>query len=379
MRLLNFQYVCSSVEETKDLLCCSGGLTRSVACEVLETFLNSFPYAGAVATWLLLDIHHCLDKMGEAEIMSLGFDNIKIRSLLAQKKNQETISSNFQQLNGECESKDRMTTDMLEKGLMEYGCPHYRRRCHIRAPCCNEVFTCRHCHNEAIVSRNFVSSYNDINVDQKLRHDMPRHEVRQCAMLVSILIRPPWSAFSGDMLTLWHGAGGVKDKIVKGLHSICHGMILWFDSIICLPGYSFVTCYYIVRLNKFVGTVVYAWGNTIVKPASCLMMIYQRDNIIVMAVGYAESEDVEISSTATSVYLFESRQDVTVLPCGHTIHQGCLKEMQEHYQFGYSVTIVAEPPKCSSISWLRNARIANPTTLAKQEAEARWHEVMVEL
>ncbi|CAI0444518.1 unnamed protein product [Linum tenue] len=32
-------------------------------------------------------------------------------------------------------------------------------------------------------------------------------------------------------------------------------------------------------------------------------------------------------------YLFESRQDVTVLPCGHTIHQGCLKEMQEHYQY----------------------------------------------
>ncbi|CAI0444616.1 unnamed protein product [Linum tenue] len=321
MRLLNFQYVCSSVEETKDLLCCSGGLTRSVACEVLETFLNSFPYAGAVATWLLLDIHHCLDKMGEAEIMSLGFDNIKIRSLLAQKKNQETISSNFQQLNGECESKDRMTTDMLEKGLMEYGCPHYRRRCHIRAPCCNEVFTCRHCHNEAI---------NDINVDQKLRHDMPRHEVRQ---------------------------------------SVCYACIH--------SDQASLVCFF--RLNKFVGTVVYAWGNTIVKPASCLMMIYQRDNIIVMAVGYAESEDVEISSTATSVYLFESRQDVTVLPCGHTIHQGCLKEMQEHYQFGYSVTIVAEPPKCSSISWLRNARIANPTTLAKQEAEARWHEVMVEL
>jgi RING finger/CHY zinc finger protein 1 len=32
-------------------------------------------------------------------------------------------------------------------------------------------------------------------------------------------------------------------------------------------------------------------------------------------------------------YLFESTNDVSVLPCGHTIHVKCLKEMEEHYQF----------------------------------------------
>lgn len=30
-------------------------------------------------------------------------------------------------------------------------CAHYKRRCKIRAPCCGEVFGCRHCHNEAKV------------------------------------------------------------------------------------------------------------------------------------------------------------------------------------------------------------------------------------
>lgn len=30
-------------------------------------------------------------------------------------------------------------------------CKHYRRRCKIRAPCCNEIYSCRHCHNEATV------------------------------------------------------------------------------------------------------------------------------------------------------------------------------------------------------------------------------------
>uniref|UniRef100_A0A453FI86 CHY-type domain-containing protein n=1 Tax=Aegilops tauschii subsp. strangulata TaxID=200361 RepID=A0A453FI86_AEGTS len=39
--------------------------------------------------------------------------------------------------------------ERFEKGLMQYGCAHYRRRCRIRAPCCNEIFDCRHCHNES--------------------------------------------------------------------------------------------------------------------------------------------------------------------------------------------------------------------------------------
>ncbi|KAK3189796.1 hypothetical protein Dsin_029357 [Dipteronia sinensis] len=41
--------------------------------------------------------------------------------------------------------------ERLDFGKMGYGCRHYRRRCKIRAPCCNEMFECRHCHNEAVV------------------------------------------------------------------------------------------------------------------------------------------------------------------------------------------------------------------------------------
>ncbi|KAI8017044.1 putative E3 ubiquitin-protein ligase RZFP34 [Camellia lanceoleosa] len=32
-------------------------------------------------------------------------------------------------------------------------------------------------------------------------------------------------------------------------------------------------------------------------------------------------------------YLFESRNDVTVMPCGHTIHESRLKDMHEHYRY----------------------------------------------
>ncbi|KAJ4832104.1 hypothetical protein Tsubulata_028051 [Turnera subulata] len=57
----------------------------------------------------------------------------------------------------------------LDAGKLEHGCEHYRRRCKIRAPCCNQVFPCRHCHNEATSS---LSNAKD-------RHEIVRHEVTQ--------------------------------------------------------------------------------------------------------------------------------------------------------------------------------------------------------
>ncbi|KAH7681860.1 Zn-finger protein [Dioscorea alata] len=59
---------------------------------------------------------------------------------------------------------------LFERGVMQFGCQHYHRRCRIRAPCCNEVFDCRHCHNEA---------KNSINVESVHRHNLPRHEVQK--------------------------------------------------------------------------------------------------------------------------------------------------------------------------------------------------------
>ncbi|KAH9289117.1 hypothetical protein KI387_033234, partial [Taxus chinensis] len=36
-------------------------------------------------------------------------------------------------------------------------------------------------------------------------------------------------------------------------------------------------------------------------------------------------------------FLFESTRDISVLPCGHTIHMDCLKEMHQHLQFSCPV------------------------------------------
>ncbi|XP_051118920.1 E3 ubiquitin-protein ligase MIEL1-like [Andrographis paniculata] len=50
-----------------------------------------------------------------------------------------------------------------------HGCKHYRRRCRIRAPCCDKIFTCRHCHNEATISLS----------NPEENHELVRHDVKQ--------------------------------------------------------------------------------------------------------------------------------------------------------------------------------------------------------
>ncbi|KAK1592498.1 hypothetical protein Q3G72_025830 [Acer saccharum] len=53
--------------------------------------------------------------------------------------------------------------ESLDFGKMGYGCKHYRRRCKIRAPCCNEIFECRHCHNEAVGMLKNLYDWHEIN------------------------------------------------------------------------------------------------------------------------------------------------------------------------------------------------------------------------
>ncbi|XP_048494070.1 probable E3 ubiquitin-protein ligase RZFP34 isoform X3 [Beta vulgaris subsp. vulgaris] len=148
--------------------------------------------------------------------------------------------------------------DLLDVGYMEYGCQHYQRRCRIRAPCCNEIFDCHHCHNEAM---------NNINLEKTKRHDIPRHQVHQTSK----------KQYHCD------GCGICR---IGGRENFFH----------C---YKCGCCYSVVLKNSH----------------PCIEGAMHHDCPVCFE------------------YLFESRNDVTVLPCGHTIHKKCLDEMQEHCQF----------------------------------------------
>ncbi len=45
------------------------------------------------------------------------------------------------------EPEETASDPILDKGVKQYGCEHYRRRAMIVAPCCDKPFWCRHCHN----------------------------------------------------------------------------------------------------------------------------------------------------------------------------------------------------------------------------------------
>eukprot|EP00919_Chromeraceae_sp_WS-2016_P059972 GHVR01142531.1.p2 GENE.GHVR01142531.1~~GHVR01142531.1.p2 ORF type:complete len:141 (+),score=29.89 GHVR01142531.1:128-550(+) len=46
------------------------------------------------------------------------------------------------------------------------GCSHYERKCKIIAPCCGEVYWCRHCHNE-IKNENEKDALKAHEIDRK--------------------------------------------------------------------------------------------------------------------------------------------------------------------------------------------------------------------
>ncbi|XP_015874181.1 probable E3 ubiquitin-protein ligase RZFP34 isoform X1 [Ziziphus jujuba] len=193
------------------------------------------------------------------------------------------------------ESKDHTNAvELLDKGYMQYGCPHYRRRCRIRAPCCNEIFDCHHCHNDA---------KNNINVDQKLRHDIPRHQVEQvmcslcgteqevqqicinCGVCMGNYFCETCKLFDDDISKKQYHCSGCGICRIGGRENFFH-------------------CY---------------------KCGCCYSMVLKNSHPCVEG---AMHHDCPVCFE----YLFESRNDVTVLPCGHTIHENCLKDMREHYQ-----------------------------------------------
>ncbi|XP_048494068.1 probable E3 ubiquitin-protein ligase RZFP34 isoform X2 [Beta vulgaris subsp. vulgaris] len=238
--------------------------------------------------------------------------------------------------------------DLLDVGYMEYGCQHYQRRCRIRAPCCNEIFDCHHCHNEAM---------NNINLEKTKRHDIPRHQVHQviCSLCgteqevrqVCVNCGVCMGKYYCEICKLYDDNTSKKQYHCDGC-GICRigGRENFFHC------YKCGCCYSVVLKNSH----------------PCIEGAMHHDCPVCFE------------------YLFESRNDVTVLPCGHTIHKKCLDEMQEHCQCGRNLTwklLQHQCPNLTRIRWslsfamtvspdlasstillLKNVLIVNLTTLA---------------
>ncbi|KAK4425801.1 E3 ubiquitin-protein ligase MIEL1 [Sesamum alatum] len=181
-----------------------------------------------------------------------------------------------------------LSNDRLTFGKMGYGCKHYRRRCRIRAPCCNEVYDCRHCHNEAVSTlRNIYD-----------RHELVRYDVKQVICSVCDTEQPVARACTNCGVNM----GEYFCDICKFYDDdIDKGQFHCDDCGICRIG---------GRENFF----------HCKKCGSCYS-VSLRDNHLCV------ENSMRHHCPICYEYLFDSLKDTTVMKCGHTMHCECYHEL----------------------------------------------------
>ncbi|CAD6202024.1 unnamed protein product [Miscanthus lutarioriparius] len=188
-----------------------------------------------------------------------------------------------------------------DAGPERYGCVHYRRKCKIRAPCCGEVFDCRHCHNEAKDS---------LEVSVHDRHVVPRHDIK---LVICSLCN--------------------KEQDVQQDCSNCGA---------CLGKYFCAKCNFFdddVSKNQFHcdGCGICRTGGAenfyhCDKCGCCYTSLLKDSHRCV-------DRAMHNNCPVCIEYLFDSTKAINVLHCGHTIHLECLYEMRAHQQFSCPVCL----------------------------------------
>eukprot|EP00798_Chlamydomonas_sp_ICE-L_P019776 gene19776-26468_t len=183
-------------------------------------------------------------------------------------------------------------SDKLKRGLMNYGCEHYRRRCMLVAPCCNETFWCRHCHNT-------VKSDNE--QDPKKRHTLDRKLVTEveCALC---LTRQPTAHSCREC------------GVAFGQYSCleCN----FFDDDLSKEQFHCDLC----QICRVGGRDNYFHCST----CNCCYAITLRDSHVCI------ENSMHQNCPCCFEYLFDSIRAINVMPCGHTIHNECLKALASH-------------------------------------------------
>ncbi|CAO2824483.1 unnamed protein product [Amaranthus hypochondriacus] len=222
--------------------------------------------------------------------------------------------------------------DRHDFGKLQFGCNHYKRRCRIRAPCCNRIFTCRHCHNEAMSSL----------TNPKEQHELVRHEIKQVICAVCDTEQPVAKVCSSCGVNM----GEYFCEVCKFYDDETHKEQFHCDECgICRVG---------GRENFF----------HCAKCGSCYSMGLRNNHECVQ-------DAMKNSCPICYEYLFDSIQGTQVMRCGHTIHMDCFKTMLKQKQ--YRCPVCSKSAVDMSRNWeLLDAEIGATT----MPAEFR-HEVMI--
>ncbi|XP_031258209.1 E3 ubiquitin-protein ligase MIEL1-like isoform X1 [Pistacia vera] len=173
-------------------------------------------------------------------------------------------------------------------------CEHYRRRCKIRAPCCDKIFPCRHCHKEAVNSLS----------DPKDHHELVRQNVKQvvCSLCNT----------EQEVAQICVNCGVKMGEYFCNIckfydDDISKGQFHCDDCGICRVGGrdEFFHCQ---------------------KCGSCYSVSVCNDHVCV-------ENSMKNYCPVCYEYLFDSVKDSTVMKCGHTMHTDCFLEMTKQNQY----------------------------------------------
>ncbi|XP_020252313.1 E3 ubiquitin-protein ligase MIEL1-like [Asparagus officinalis] len=180
---------------------------------------------------------------------------------------------------------DSTPESRLDFGKLEFGCNHYRRRCKIRAPCCNEIFGCRHCHNESDVDG----------------HTLCRHDVQKVICLVCDTEQRVTKVCTKCGVNM----GEYFCEICKFYDDTEKGQFHCDDCGICRVGGqdNFFHC-------EMCGS---CYSNSLRGKHTCV------------------ENSMKQNCPICAEYLFDSLKVTSVLKCGHTMHSECLAGMLNHH------------------------------------------------
>lgn len=168
--------------------------------------------------------------------------------------------------------------DSLKK---EFGCKHYKRNCKLLAPCCNQLFTCIHCHDEAT------------------DHPLDRKSITKMMCMNCLVVQP----ISKTCSTLSCGNLSMGKYFCK----ICK---LFDDS------RDIYHCPYcnLCRVGKGLGIDYFHCMNC----NACMSRA--------LSVHVCREKCLEDNCPICHEYIFTSTLPVKSLPCGHLMHSACFQE-----------------------------------------------------
>ncbi|KAG2407693.1 Zinc finger protein [Vigna angularis] len=174
-----------------------------------------------------------------------------------------------------------------------YGCKHYKRNCKLFAPCCNQLHTCIHCHND------------------ESDHSIDRKSITKMMCMKCLMIQPIGATCSTISCNL---------SMAKYYCRICK---LFDDE------REIYHCPYcnLCRVGKGLGVDYFHCMNCNACMSRSLMAHTCRE------------KHLEDNCPICHEYIFTSCSPVKALPCGHVMHSTCF---QEYTSFNYICPICSK-------------------------------------